>query len=109
MNYLESSKEKDIFAVLKMENRNLIGRVMSISDTELVFHSVSDNEIPLDSFQHIDVFAKGHIYFRDLPVKVVSDSKIQDDRSFCKTLSREVNVTYNGSEVDVLIPMVQRR
>jgi len=109
MNYLESSEDKEIFAVLKMEKHNLIGRVISMSDTKLVFNSFTDGEAPVDSFQHMDVFTKGHVYFRDLPVKVISENKIRDERSFSKMLTREINVSFDSSEVEVLIPMVKRR
>jgi hypothetical protein len=109
MNYLKPSKEKEIFAVLKTKEHNLVGRVISISDSKIVFNSVSEGFAPVDSFQHMDVFTTGHIYFRDLPVRVISENKIQDERSFSKMLTREFNVTFDNSDVAVLIPLVKRR
>jgi hypothetical protein len=89
----------NLFAVLKLEITDILGRVISIRSDELVFQSVSDEKIPLESFQHMDVFTKGRIYFRNLPVKVISDNKIQSERSFSKMIMRKITVSFNDSEI----------
>lgn len=101
---MQTKFQRDIFAVLNLETHNILGRVISIGDNALVFRSVSDDEIRLDSTQHMDVFTSGQIYFRDMPVKIVSDEKIQDQRSFSKMLIREIKVSYDGDVFVDLTP-----
>jgi hypothetical protein len=108
MKYGDPLRNTDIFAALKLQTHNILGRVISINKDELIFHSVSDDEIPLGSFQHIDVFTKGQIFFRDLRVKVISNNKIQDERSFSKMTTRMIRVSLNHSETAGLTPNTLR-
>jgi len=100
-------KAPNIYAALKLEGHSILGRVITISDGELVFQSISDEEIKLESFLHIDIFTSGQMYFRDIPVKIISDKKIKDDLSFFNLLTREIKVQFNESEITDLISKIK--
>lgn len=85
----------DIFAALKFQGHIMLGKVISMNDSELVFQSVSEDEIPTESIQEIDVFTKGRIYYRNLPVRVISNNKTIDERSFSKMVIRNIKVRFN--------------
>ena len=88
-------QNSDIFAALKFQGHIMLGKVISMNDNELIFQSVSDDEIPVESIQEMDVFGKGKIYFRNLPVTVISNQKTIDERSFSKMILRNIKVRYN--------------
>jgi len=90
---------KESYAVLKLGEANILGRVTSISTNELSFQSIFDDKIPMHSVQYMDVITSGKIHFRDLPVKVIADNHVDNEISFLKMLMREIKVTFDSSQV----------
>ena len=94
-----TAKNTEIYAALKLGSHNIFGRVKTLDDGKLIFHAASEEVVPLLSFQQIDVFTHRHIYFRNLPVVVVSDEKIEKERFFSKRITRKIKVRYHNSEI----------
>ena len=101
-----ATEDTDIYASLKVGKYKIAGKVKSLHDGELVFHAASEDVIPLLSFQQIDVFTNRHIYFRNLPVVVVSDEKIEKEKFYGKMITRKIRVRYHNSEVASFITRI---
>jgi hypothetical protein len=85
---------KESFAVLKLEDKNILGRVTGISTSEISIQTISEDDIDLGSNMHLDVIADGKIYHRGLPVKVISDNHVENEISFATMLVREIKVVF---------------
>ena len=99
-------EDTDIYASLKVGKNKIAGKVKSLHDGELVFHAASEDRVPLLSFQRIDVFTKRHIYFRNLPVIVVADENIAEEKFYSKMITRKIRVRYHNSEVASFITRI---
>jgi hypothetical protein len=105
MAYSDSVKHNDVFSVLKFKEHNVLGRVVSINETELSFQSISEDEIPMHSLQYMDVITSGRIHFRNLPVKIISDRRVQNEISFSRMSIREITVRSDSPGLDA--PFIQ--
>ncbi|MCD4680160.1 MAG: hypothetical protein K8S00_07215 [Bacteroidales bacterium] len=95
---------KNLFATLKLENKNILGNVIKISPGKITLELISNMEIKSNSLQYMDVFTNEKIYFSDLPVKILTDNEIQDEHQFSKMNIRQINVTFKSSDIEDLLP-----
>ena len=96
MRYSGRTKEKYMFAALTVDNNVVLGNVLKITDSELTFSAFTNNEIDRNASQHLAVFERGKIYFRHLPVEIVSDNQFINHKSFTKFLAREITVKFKN-------------
>lgn len=96
-------RNTEIYAVLKLGTHNIMGKVNSISNGQITLQPLSGHEIPLWSFHQLDVFTNRHIFFRNLPVVVVSDNKNANQKPSWDMTGRKLKVRYHNSEVAEII------
>jgi|WetSurSiteA1Bulk_404760.scaffolds.fasta_scaffold223846_1 hypothetical protein len=100
---MQRQLKEEIYAALTVESNIMLGKVISLGTDELVFQSISDETLHPDSVNTIDVFASGKIFYRNLPVKIISDIPLKDQLSFSRMTTREIKVRFVPAGRDELV------
>ena len=99
-------QSKDIYAILKIQNHHVMGKVDSVNDGHIVFKPLSDDGIRMCSFYHIDVFSGRRVYFKNLPVVTINEEKIKPEKFLFRTATRKINIRYLHTELTSIIERI---
>lgn len=84
----------NVFAAFSSESYLILGRVLNINSSGLELQTACDDDIPLASFQKLNVFSEDRVYLKKVPVRLLTDDKTTYDKSHNNLIVRNLKFNF---------------